>query len=209
MSEPTSPPVPDDETELIQKASSGDFDAFEVLVGRTEAKLYHHLLRLLDNASDAKELLQETYLSAYRNLKNFQGKSSFSTWLYRIATNHALMHFRRKKPEDSYDELPIPTHEELKNRNITDWDLDPESAAHQREVKKILEEAMSQLPEMYRAVVLLRDIRGMSTTETAEILGIQEGAVKTRLHRARIFLREILSRHFGPEEFLTDKAEQA
>jgi len=194
-----------DETELVRRAARKDFPAFEELVNRTEAKLYHHLLRLTENASDARELLQETYLSAYRSLRKFQGKSSFSTWVYRIATNHALMHFRKRKPEVVVAELPIPTHEELKKRNISDWELDPESAAHKKEVRKILDDAVSRLPEPYRTVVLLRDIQGLSTAETAEVLGIQEGAVKTRLHRARIFLREILGRHFGPDELRTEE----
>lgn len=194
-----------DEQELVRRALKEDFAAFEELVNRTEARLYNHLLRLMGNAADAKELLQETYLSAYRNLKSFEGKSSFSTWIYRIATNHALMHFRKRKPEDLVEELPIPTHEELKKRNISDWALDPETAAHRKEVKKILDDAIAELPEPYRSVVLLRDIQGLDTADTAQILGIQEGAVKTRLHRARIFLREILNRHFGAEELMTAK----
>lgn len=189
-----------DDASLVARAAAGDFEAFEELVGRTEDKIYGHLLRMVGNASDAQELLQETYLSAYKNLKSFEGKSSFSTWAYRIATNHALMHFRKKRPEVPMEELPIPSHEELKGRTIRDWDIDPSEAAHSREVKALLEEAVAKLPPPYRAVVVLRDMEGLSTAETAEFLNINEGAVKTRLHRARIFLRELLSPHFGPEE---------
>lgn len=192
------------DADLVEKATKGDFRAFEELVHATEARLYAHLLRLTENAADAKELLQESYLSAYKNLGSFKGNSSFATWIYRIATNHALMHFRRKRPEvgfDGMEDLPIPTHEELKNRRISDWDLDPAEAAHRKEVRHLLEEAIAKLPPTYRAVVALRDIEGLDTEETAAALGINPGAVKTRLHRARIFLRELLSPHFGADEF--------
>lgn len=192
---------------LVERAANGDFRAFEELVRATEARLYAHLLRLTENAADAKELLQESYLSAYKNLRSFKGNSSFATWIYRIATNHALMHFRRKKPEvglDGIEDLPIPTHEELKNRRISDWNLDPSEAAHRKEVRHLLEEAIAKLPPTYRAVVALRDIEGLDTDETAAALGINPGAVKTRLHRARIYLRELLGPHFGSDEFSTD-----
>ena len=193
------------EAALVARAAAGDFGAFEELVRSTEAKLYAHLLRMTENAADAKELLQESYLSAYRNLGTFKGDSAFSTWIYRIATNHALMHFRKKRPESGFEELSVPTHEELKSRNISDWDMDPYEAAHKKEVKRILDEAISSLPPVYRAVVSLRDIEGLSTEETAERLGINAGAVKTRLHRARIHLRELLSPHFGADEFIEAK----
>lgn len=188
-----------EEAALVSRAQTGDFDAFEELVKRTEARLYAHLLRLTENTADARELLQESYLSAYKNLGSFKGESSFSTWVYRIATNHALMHFRKKKPETSFEELPIPSHEELKKRTINDWDLDPGEMAHKNEVKRLLDEAIMKLPPPYRAVVALRDIEGLSTEETALSLGINPGAVKTRLHRARIFLRELLSPYFESE----------
>ena len=189
------------EAALVAKAAAGDFAAFEELVKRTEARLYSHLLRLTENTADARELLQESYLSAYRNLSSFKGNSSFSTWIYRIATNHALMHFRKRRPEVALEELTIPTHEELKSRNISDWELDPSEAAHKKEVLKILDDAITKLPPSYRAVVALRDIEGLSTEETAQALGVNEGTVKTRLHRARIHLRELLSPHFGADEF--------
>ncbi|TAL18215.1 sigma-70 family RNA polymerase sigma factor [bacterium] len=192
-----------EEAELVKRAREGDFSAFEELVTGTEAKVFSHLLRLTQNSSDAEELLQETYLSAFKNLNSFKGNSSFYTWVYRIATNHAFMHFRKHRPETSIEELPLPSHEELKKRHIRDWDMDPADAAQKEEVRAIMEKAIAKLPEGYREVVLMRDMEGLSTAETAEIMGINEGAVKTRLHRARIFLREILSSHFGPEELST------
>ncbi len=191
-----------EEIELARRAAKGEYDAFEQLVKRTEARLYGHLLRMVNNTDDARELLQETYLSAFKNLKAFQGTAAFSTWLYRIATNHALMHFRKKKPEVAVEDLDVPTHEELKKRTISDWDMDPLQEAHKLEVRHILEKAIAELPPTYRAVVSLRDVEGLSTSETAKVLDINEGAVKTLLHRARIYLRELLSPHFEAEDLL-------
>ncbi len=186
-----------DEAQLIDLARQGDFDAFAALVTSSQGKIYNHLLRMVGNPEDARDLLQESYLSAFRNLKSFQGGSAFSTWLYRIATNHALMKLRRKNPETvGLDDLPVPTHEELKQRTITDWELDPNQAMLRKEVRQVLDRAIQSLPPTYRSVALLRDVEDLSTAETAEVLGISEGAVKTRLHRARLALREKLSEYF-------------
>jgi len=188
------------EAALVARARDGDFEAFESLVSASEARIYNHLVRLLGNSEDARDLLQETYLSAYRNLSSFKGDSAFSTWVYRIATNHALMRLRRKQPQEvEWDELQIPTHEELKGRNISDWALDPREALLRKELRGVLEKAIQGLPPAYRAVVTLRDVEDLSSEETARILGISVGAVKTRLHRARIFLREALSPYFESE----------
>lgn len=179
--------------ELVSKARGGDFDAFERLVNHSEGKVYNHLLRLVGNPEDARDLLQETFLSAYKNLGTFKGDSAFSTWVYRIATNHALMRLRKKQPQEvAIDELQIPTHEELKGRTISDWAIDPKEAVLRKELREVLQRAIQGLPPLYRAVVVLRDVDELSTEETAAALGITEGAVKTRLHRARIFLREAL-----------------
>lgn len=191
----------EEERELVARARGGDFGAFELLVNRSEGPVYAHLLRLVANGEDARDLLQETYLSAYRNLAGFKGDSSFSTWVYRIATNHALMKLRKKQPHEvALDEVTIPTHEELKGRTISDWPLDPKEALLRGELRGVLESAIRKLPPLYRAVVLLRDVEESSTEETALALGITEGAVKTRLHRARIFLREALAPYFEADE---------
>ncbi len=190
-----------DEAILVERAREGDFDAFEELVNRTEGRTYNLLLRMMGNPDDARELLQETYLSAFRNLKRFKGDSAFSTWIYRIATNHALMRLRKKTPPTvGLDELPLPRQEEIRERGVSDWNLDPREALLRREVRDILNRAIRELPALYRAVVLLRDVEELSTAETAKILGITEGAVKTRLHRARIHLREKLSTYFEEQE---------
>ncbi len=188
------------ESELVEQARQGDFDAFEVLVNASEGKVYGHLLRLVGNPDDARELLQETYLSAYRHLKTFKGDSAFSTWVYRIATNHAFMRLRKKNPETvGLDEITVPSHEELQGRTISDWAVNPRDAVLRKEVRSILDRAIQALPAPYRAVVVFRDVQGLDTRETAEILGLSEGAVKTRLHRARLFLREALNPYFEGE----------
>jgi RNA polymerase sigma-70 factor (ECF subfamily) len=181
----------------VALALGGDFDAFESLVTLSEGKVYNHLLRLTGNPDDARDLLQETYLSAFKNLGSFKRESAFTTWVYRIGTNHALMRLRRKQPQEvALDELQIPTHEELKGRTISDWALDPREALLRKELKGVLDEAIRSLPPLYRAVVVLRDVEDLSTEETAQTLGLTVGAVKTRLHRARIFLREALAPYF-------------
>lgn len=185
------------EAQLVAQAREGDFGAFEALVNASEGKVYGHLLRLTGNPEDARDLLQETYLSAYRHLGSFKGDAAFTTWVYRIATNHALMRLRKKNPETvGLDEIAVPSHEELKGRTISDWAINPRDAVLRSEVRRVLDEAVQSLPPTYRAVVVLRDIQDLDTRETAEILGISEGAVKTRLHRARIFLRELLGPYF-------------
>lgn len=189
------------EHELIELARRGDFGAFEALVVQTESKIYGHLLRMVGNEDDARDLLQESYLNAYRNMSSFKGESRFSTWLYRIATNQALMLLRKKTPETTnIDEIRIPSHEELKARNMSDWAINPKEAILRKEVRLQVEAAIKKLPPSYKAVVLLRDIEEMSTAETARVLGVSEGAVKTRLHRARVYLRELLSHYFEQEE---------
>ncbi|GAB6061572.1 RNA polymerase sigma factor [Deferrisoma palaeochoriense] len=196
-----------DEARLVERAREGDFQAFEELVNRTEGRIYSLLLRMTGNPEDARELMQETYLSAYRNLKSFQGNAAFSTWLYRIATNHALMRLRKKQPDTvSWDELPMPSHEEIRQKGVTDWALDPKEALLRQEVRQLLVRAIQELPPIYRAVVVLRDVEGLSTADTAKILGTTEGAVKTRLHRARIHLREKLSPYFSDEESAEGRA---
>jgi len=188
------------ETELVEQAKGGDFDSFAALVTGSEGKIYAHLLRLMGNAEDARDLLQETYLSAYRHLASFKGDSAFGTWAYRIATNLALMRLRRKNPETvNLDEIRLPTHQEIQSRSISDWAIDPKEAVLRKEVRSQLDRAIRSLPPLYRAVVTLRDVEGLSTAETAAALDISEGAVKTRLHRARLFLREALSPYFEGE----------
>ena len=185
--------------ELVALAQKSDYTAFEELVGRYEGKIYGHVVRLLGNREDAEDALQETFLNAFRSLNNFRGESSFSTWIYRISTNNALMKIRkRKKEEGNFDEeLPPPNmlpleggHGFLKN---------PGDAFIEKELLEKLDKTIKKLPEKYRTIFLLRDVEEFSTLRTAEILGISEALVKTRLHRARIFLKDALSRSINKD----------
>ncbi len=162
-------------------------------------RLYRHLLHMLQDPQDAEDALQETFLKAYRHLPRFQERAQLSTWLYRIATNEALMHLRRRRTtplslEALTAEDALPDEILLNN-----WQVLPEQALLSAETRQVLDEAVAQLSPALRAVFLLRDVEGFSTRETAEILGISLDAVKTRLARARLRLREALTRYFGQD----------
>ncbi len=163
-------------------------------------RLYRHLLRMLDDPQDAEDALQETFLKAYRHLSRFEGRAELSTWLYRIATNEALMHLRRRRSTPlSLEALSADdTHPE--EILLTSWQVLPEQALLSAETRQVLEDAVAQLSPALRAVFLLRDVEGFSTRETAEILGLSVDAVKTRLARARLRLREALARYFEHAE---------
>ncbi len=175
--------------------TAADDQAFVDTVRQYAPRLYRHLLRLLQDPQDAEDALQETFLKAYQHLGDFRGQARLSTWLYRIATNEALMQLRRKNPAISLEALQgndAPPDEILLNQ----WQILPEQAALSAEVRQVLERAVQGLSPALRAVFLLRDVEGFSTRETAEILGISPDAVKTRLSRARMRLREALARYF-------------
>lgn len=178
--------------QLVQGEDQGDFEAFEELVKRYERKIYGHSLRILGNREDAEDVLQETFLNAFRAINSFRGDSSFSTWIYRIATNNALMKLRKSGRMDLEfnDDLPNISHSE--ERTSIGRIESPVDALFEKELLSELDEAVGKLPEKYRTIFLLRDVEEFSTEETAEILGITESAVKSRLHRARLFLRESL-----------------
>ncbi|HEY3290457.1 MAG TPA: sigma-70 family RNA polymerase sigma factor, partial [Anaerolineae bacterium] len=145
----------------------------------------------------AEDVLQETFIKAFRNLSTFEGRSSFATWLYRIASNEALMSLRRRKPEalsvDATIDTPDGEHDPVE---IIDWCCLPEDELLSAEAREYLDKAIDQLAATLRVVFLLRDIEGLSVRETAEALNISEAAVKTRLLRARLQLREILSHYY-------------
>jgi len=184
-----------DDTRLVQLVQGGDgskFEAFEELVRRYEKKIYGHSLRLLGKREDAEDVLQETFLNAFRAIESFRGDSSFSTWIYRIATNNALMKLRKSgRVEVEFNE-DLPNLAPSENRAPVGYIDSPVDALFEKELLSELDEAVRKLPEKYRTIFLLRDVEEFSTTETAEILGITESAVKSRLHRARLFLRESL-----------------
>ena len=176
----------------------GDRSEFSHLVELYSGKLFRLGLKMLGNPQDAEDMLQETYLKAFRGIKNFDGRSSLSTWLYRIAINEALMHLRRKHPEMISIEEPGDTHvEEQEPLQIVDWCCMPERELMSGEARRRLDQAIEKLPDGLRAVFVLRDIEDLSTLQTAEVLGLSETAVKTRLSRARFRLREELTTYFS------------
>jgi RNA polymerase sigma-70 factor (ECF subfamily) len=177
---------------------AGDRAEFARFVEAYSGRVYRLALKMLQNPQDAEDILQETFIKAYKALPNFEGRSRLSTWLYRIATNEALMFLRKKRPVQVSVDVPLENDEgEERPRQIIDWCCLPESELMSTEARANLDRSVEQLPETLRAVFLLRDIEGLSTRETAEVLDISEAAVKTRLSRARFRLRELLSAYYS------------
>ena len=182
----------------LEALRDGDRAEFARLVEAYSPMIYRLGLKMLNNPQDAEDILQETFIKAYRHIGNFDGRSSVSTWLYRIATNEALMSIRRKRPETiSFDVPSVYDTEPQEPLQIVDWCCLPEDEFLTSEGRARLDEAANRLPTSLRVVFILRDIEGLSTRETAEVLEISEMAVKTRLSRARLRLREDLSEYFG------------
>jgi RNA polymerase sigma-70 factor (ECF subfamily) len=188
----------DQNTISVEALRSGDRAEFARLVETYSPMIYRLGLKMLNNPQDAEDILQETFIKAYRHIGKFDGRSSVSTWLYRIATNEALMSIRRKRPEEiSYENPSWYDSEPMEPLQIVDWCCLPEEEFLTTEGRARLDEAAARLPTSLRVVFILRDIEGLSTRETAEVLDISEMAVKTRLSRARLRLREDLSEYFG------------
>jgi len=177
---------------------SGDRAEFALLVEAYYEMIYRLAIKMVNNPQDAEDILQETFIKAYRHLKNFDGRSSLSTWLYRIATNEALMFLRRQKPDMvSVDESLDTGEGEVEPLQIIDWSSLPEEELMSAEAQVYLDKAVGKLSPSLRVVFVLRDIQGLSTRETAEVLDISETAVKTRLSRARLQLREELTSYYS------------
>jgi RNA polymerase sigma-70 factor (ECF subfamily) len=193
---PTTPAVVGEDL-LVQRAKAGDGAAFSELAGRYSRRIFRLAKHITQNQEDAEDVLQEVFLKAYTHLGGFEGNSKFYTWLVRIAVNESLMKLRKRKTdkEISLDE-PVVAGEEEVTREIAVWDGTPEDRFSQTELRRILDEAVQTLAPIYRAVFLLRDVDELSTEETAETLGLTVPAVKSRLLRARLQLREKLTRVF-------------
>ena len=181
----------------IAALKSGNRAEFARLVEIYSGQIYRLGLKMLRSEQDAEDILQETFIKAFNALPQFQGRSSLSTWLYRIATNEALMLIRRKRPDQISVEQPSDVEEEQSPLEIMDWCCLPEGELLSTEARHNLDASVEKLPYSLRVVFLLRDIEGLSTRETAEILDITETAVKTRLSRARLRLREMLSVYYS------------
>lgn len=182
----------------LEALRAGDRAEFARMVDTYYGIIYRLAFRMLNNAQDAEDILQETFLKAYKHLKGFDGRAKISTWLYRIATNEALMFLRRKHPQMVSIEEPTETEAgETEPLQIVDWCCIPEDELLSTEARGHLDEAVSRLPYSLRIVFILREIEGLSTRETADVLELSETAVKTRLSRARLRLRDDLSGYYA------------
>jgi len=182
----------------LEALIAGDRTEFARLVDEYSSPVYRLGLRMLGNPQDAEDVLQNTFINALTHIQNFEGRSSLATWLYRIASNEALMLIRKKKPEVNLDDVEGGDEDEdLKPAQFVDWSGLPEDELLSGEGKKFLDEAIRELPESMRLVFLLRDVEGLSIKETADALNLTETNVKTRLLRARVYLREKLSVYYG------------
>lgn len=182
----------------LQLLRTGDRSEVARLVDAYSTQIYRLALKMLSNSQDAEDVLQNTFMKALQALSSFEGRSSLSTWLYRIAVNEALMIIRRSKPEVSVTlKSDNDDEDEQLLTSFTDWCCLPESELMSSEAQAYLDEAIQMLPEKLRIVFILRDLEGLSIRETGETLDLTETTVKTRLLRARLKLREMLSAYYG------------
>src|SRR6516165_4402361 len=190
-----------DERSLVHAAKAGDMGAFEELVRRYDRNVFRIAQHITQNREDAEDVVQDAFLKAYENLGQFQGQSKFYTWLVRIAVNEALMKLRRRRPERmvSLDE-EVKTEDDSLPREVADWSPNPEQQYTQGELRDILTRTIQGLPPGFRTVFVLRDVDGLSTEETAEALDLSVPAVKSRLPRARLQLRERLNKYFRKQD---------
>jgi len=185
-----------DEHLLVAAAKSGDTAAFEELVNRYERKIFRLTMNITRNHEDAEDAMQDAFMKAYTHLKTFEGGSRFYTWLVRIAANEALMRLRKRRPNLFSLDEPVQGQEEIVPRDIQDWGPNPEQRYARSEMRDILDQVIDELEPDFRIVLVLRDIEELSTEESANVLGISEAAVKSRLLRARLKLRKKLDRYF-------------
>ncbi|QDU95508.1 RNA polymerase sigma factor [Lignipirellula cremea] len=186
---------PADDAALVARMREGDESAYEEAVRLYGSQLLAVAKRFLGQEQDAQDAVQEGFVRAFENLDSFAGQARFSTWLYKIVVNNALMKLRsrRRKPEQSIDDLlPRFSTDGRMADSFQEWAVTHDSAVADREMREAVQASIARLPDSYRSVLLLRDIEGQSTEETAELLGVTPGAVKTRLHRARQALRTLL-----------------
>lgn len=187
---------PGQEYLLVSKARSGDLESFETLVNLYAKRVFHIVYKILESVHDAEDVLQETFLKAFENLTKFRGESSFYTWIVQIAVNAALQRVKKRRPQTvSLDEFNGDD-DDFRPEQIVVWDDNPETLYSQKETQRILEESITSLPIIYRTVFLLKDVEDMRMTKIAKTLEISLPAAKSRLIRARLELRERLSRYF-------------
>ena len=186
-----------DEASLLKGLQRGDPEACACMLKQYAPRVYAIAIRMVNDPNEAEEVLQETFISACKNITKFEGRSALSTWLHRIATNAALMHIRKRKRREVSLDDPISSDDgDEVYREVQDWAFAPDDHAMNSEIRDVLEKAIAALPESMRTVFILREIEGYSTEETANILNISISAAKVRLHRARLRLRELLAPYF-------------
>ena len=186
---------------IVKKAQDGDLEAFELIVKKYNKRIYNLALRILQDNDDALDVMQDTFIAVFEKIKNFNFNSQFYTWLYRIATNFALMKIRKGKnspftESDFEKSFDGPFYDKVKT-----YDFNAEKILLNKELKSYLDIAITKLPEIYKTVFILRDIEELSIKETSTILGITESNVKIRLKRARIFLKEQLQQFFSEKRY--------
>lgn len=196
--------------ELVAKFKKGSLEAYEEIVARHETKVFNLAMRYTRNQEDAEEVLQDVFTTIYRKINSFQGKSAFSSWLYRIVVNAAFMKLRKRKQNQaiSIEDMSITA----KQKYLDDTSMQgyrSKNIAQNRELRSVLKQAIEKLPDQYRAVFILRDIDGMSNQEVSQILELSIPAVKSRLHRSRLMLRKRLRRYyedFADVKFASEEA---
>jgi len=195
----------ENDEDLVRRAQGGDTRAFDELVRRYRDKVYRLSFKILRHEEDAAEALQDAFLSAYRGIKSFKVESTFSTWLYRIATNASLMKYRKRREGHVSLEQSQNTDENAEMLQIPDWSTQPLKELLDSETREVMDEGIQRLPEELRTVFILRDIEDLSNAEVAQILDLTVAAVKSRLHRARIALRDRLTRYFADKMTRKDR----
>ncbi len=198
----------DEDLVLVDRALAGDTQAFEDLVRRHECRVFRTAVALTGNQEDAEEALQDTFLSVYQHLREFRRDSRFTTWLTRIAINAALQKIRRRRESVSLDD-PELAETEFMPRRVENWRDNPERVYAAEETRQLVEEAVLSLPPAYRVVFVMRDVAEMDTVEAAEVLGLTIAALKSRLLRARLMVREALAARFAERPGLKSRLMQA
>ena len=176
------------DAEIVERVRAGETALFEILMRRHNQRIYRAARAVIKDEADTEDVMQQAYINAFTHLSQFQDRSQFSTWLTRITVHEALARRRKWKPEETSEDVM---------ETLTSPQPDPERQAYAAELRRVLEAAVDSLPETYRLVFMLRDIEGLSTSETAAGLELSDEAVKTRLHRARAMVRSAITERIG------------